>query len=79
MLTGVQVHHELDKRAVHTRQLAIHYGKARAGNLTACVCVKLPDTFTQLHVIFDRELKFPGSAPALDLHVIVFACASGHL
>src|SRR3569832_1749022 len=75
--TGMQVQHELDHRAVQTRERTAHHRKARTGDFRSGLEVEQTELRAEIDVILGREVELRRRAPTAHLNVVVLGPARG--
>ena len=78
VFAGVQVEHELPKRAMQPGQLAAHDGEARSGKFRASLRVEPVVPFAERDMVLDRKIETAGRAHALEFQVLRFVPAGRH-
>src|SRR3569833_3460305 len=76
--TGMQVQHELDQRAVQTRERTAHHRKARTGDFRSGLEVEKDELRAEIDVILGREVELRRRAPTAHLDVVVLVPALWH-
>ena len=79
VFTGVQVEHELAKRAFKARQCTLDHGEARAGEFCRCLEIHQAERLAQLIMLLRLEIIGRQPANLAHLHVGAFVRSDRHV